>query len=195
MCTQSLSLSQPATLQRQKLLRLAINRLTKFYARALHKATPKAKLSVQDRIYVNMGGEISTASPTGIAGTDVAHVQVLQEPAAEPFTSKFEKKTEGLSGLLALLKELMADVEELTKARTVEKNSQEQNEDFRTESAKSRADKVKETVGRIQGDCNSSFRDSRFAPPAMQLVVDALSNAKAGVVGADFHALRCEPCS
>lgn len=192
MCTQSLSLSQPATLQRQKLLRLAINRLTKFYARALHKATPKAKLSVQDRIYVNMGGEISTAAPTGIAGTDVAHVQVLQEPAAEPFP---EKKTEGLSGLLALLKELMADVEELTKARTVEKNSQEQNEDFRTESAKSRADKVKETVGRIQGDCNSSFRDSRFAQPAMRLVVDALSKAKAGVVGADFHALRCEPCS
>ena len=123
-----------------KLLRLAINRLTKFYARALHKATPKAKLSVQDWIYVNMGGEISTAAPTGIAGTDVAHLQVLQEPAAEPFTSKFEKKTEGLSGLLALLKELMADVEELTKARIVEKNSQEQNEDFRTESSKSRAD-------------------------------------------------------
>ena len=89
----------------------------------------------------------------------------------------------------------MADVEELTKARTVEKNSQEQNEDFRTESAKSRADKVEETVGRIQGDCNSSFRESRFAQPAMRLVVDALSNAKAGVVGADVPALRGEPCS
>ena len=106
-----------------------------------------------------MGGEISTTAPTGIAGTDVAHLQVLQEPAAEPFPSKFEKKTEGLSGLVALLKELMADVEELTKARTVEKKSKEQNEDFRTESSKSRADKVKETMLRIQGDCNSSERD------------------------------------
>ena len=176
-----------------KLFRLAINRLTKFHARALHEATPKAKLSVQDRIHVNMGGEISTAAPTGIAGTDVAHVQVLQEPAAEPFPSKFEKKTEGLSGLVAILKELMADVEELTKARIVEKNSQEQNEDFRTESSKSRADTVTETMGRIHGD-RSSFRDSRFAP-AMRLVVDALSKAKASVVGADFHALRCEPFS
>ena len=110
----------------------------------LDEQTPKAKLSVQDRIYVNMGGEILTASPTDIAGTDVAHLQVLQEPAAEPFTSKF-------------LMELMADVEELTKALIIEKNWKEQNEDFRTESSKRRADKVEETTGRIQGDCNSSF--------------------------------------
>ena len=173
---------------------LAINRLTKFYARALHKATPKAKLSVQDRIYVNMGGEISTAAPTGIAGTDVAHVQVLQEPAAEHFTSKFEKMTEGLSGLVAL-KELMADVEELTKARTVEKNSQEQNQDFRTESSKSRADKVKETVGANPRRLQQQLQRFSLRSTSNATGCGRTEQRQGWCVGADIRALRCELCS
>jgi len=131
-----------------KLLGIAINRLNKFYAPALHKAAPKAELSGEDRIYVNMGGEITTAAPTGIAGTDVSRVQLLQEPVAEPFTSKFEKKTEGFSGVVALLKKLIADVEkDSIEAQTEEKNSQEQYEEFMAESSASRADKVKEITG------------------------------------------------
>merc|ERR1712227_166777 len=131
-----------------KLLGIAINRLNKFYAPALHNAAPKAELSGEDRIYVNMGGEITTAAPTGIAGTDVSRVQLLQEPVAEPFTSKFEKKTEGFSGVVALLKKLIADVEkDSTEAQTEEKNSQEQYEEFMAESSASRADKVKEITG------------------------------------------------
>ena len=139
-----------------KLLGIAINRLNKFYAPALHNAAPKAELSGELRIYVNMGGEITTAAPTGIAGTDVSRVQLFQEPVAEPFTSKFEKKTEGFSGVVALLKKLIADVEkDSTEAQTEEKNSQEQYEEFMVESSASRADKVKEITG---------LNDSRATP-------------------------------
>ena len=77
-----------------KLLGLAIIRLNKFYALALHKAAPKVELIAEDRVYVNLGGEISTAAPMGNAQTDVPRLQLLQEPVVEPHTSKFEKKTE-----------------------------------------------------------------------------------------------------
>ena len=77
-----------------KLLQMAINRLDKFYELALLKAAPKVDLSGQDRIFVNRGGEITTAAPAGIAGTDVERVQLLQEPVAETITSKFEKSTD-----------------------------------------------------------------------------------------------------
>merc|ERR1712064_168400 len=112
------------------------------------------ELSGEDRIYVNMGGEITTAAPTGIAGTDVARLQLLQEPVAEPFTSKFEKKTDGFSGVVALLKKLIADVEkDSTEAQTEEKNSQEQYEEFMGESSASRADKLKE-IGGLNDYCS-----------------------------------------
>merc|ERR1719323_2737957 len=84
-----------------QLLKLAINRLNKFYAPKLHKAAPKAELSADDRIYVNMGGEITTVAPTGIAGTNVPQVQLLQaDPVSEPFTSKLEKNHEGFNGVV-----------------------------------------------------------------------------------------------
>merc|ERR1719259_1128225 len=72
-----------------------------------------------------MGGEITTVAPTGIAGTNVAHVQLLQaDPAAEPFTSKLEKNHEGFNGVASLIGSLIADLAK--------------------ESAQSRAEKVKE---------------------------------------------------
>ena len=55
-------------------------------------------------MYVNMGGEITTAAPTGIAGPNVARVQLLQaDPVSEPFSSKLEKNHEVYSGILALI--------------------------------------------------------------------------------------------
>ena len=61
-----------------ELLKLAVNRLNTFFAPKLHKAASKAEISADDRIYVNMGGDIKTAAPTGIAGTNVARVQLLR---------------------------------------------------------------------------------------------------------------------
>merc|ERR1711916_164025 len=129
-----------------QLLKLAINRLNKFYAPKLHKAAPKAELSADDRVYVNMGGEITTAAPTGIAGTNVPQVQLLQaDPAAEPFTSKLEKNHEGFNGVVSLIGSLVADLaKESQEAKVEEANQQGDYEEYMKESAQSRAEKVKE---------------------------------------------------
>merc|ERR1719240_550585 len=55
-----------------ELLAIAKNRLNKFYNPKLYKAPPKRVLSEEERITVNMGGELAaTAAPGGIAGTGV----------------------------------------------------------------------------------------------------------------------------
>merc|ERR1712136_291094 len=129
-----------------ELLKLAINRLNKFYAPKLHKAAPKAELSADDRTYVSMGGEITTAAPTGIAGTNVARVKLLQaDPVAAPFTSKLEKNHEGFNGVSSLIGSLIADLaKESQEAKVEEDHSQSEYEGFMKESSQSRADKVKE---------------------------------------------------
>merc|ERR1712045_727151 len=48
----------------QEVLAFAKNRLNKFYNPKLYKPPPKVELSSEDRIYGNMGGELSTAAPT-----------------------------------------------------------------------------------------------------------------------------------
>jgi len=63
----------------------------------LRKAAPKAELSSDDRMYVNMGGEITAAAPTGIAGPNVARVQLFLSPPSS------RKNHEGYSGILALI--------------------------------------------------------------------------------------------
>merc|ERR1711916_205586 len=129
-----------------ELLKLAVNRLNKFYAPKLHKAAPKAELSSDDRIYVNMGGEITTAAPTGIAGTNVARVQLLQaDPVSEPFSSRLEKNREGYSGVVSLIGSLVADLaKESQEAKVEEEHSQQEYEAFMAESSVSRDQKVKE---------------------------------------------------
>ena len=122
---------------------LAVNRLNKFYAPRLHKAAPKAELSSNDR---NMGGEITTAAPTGIAGTNVARVQLLQaDPVSEPFSSKLGKDHEGYSGVVSLIGSLVADLaKESQESKVDEEHSQQEYEAFMAESVASRDLKVKE---------------------------------------------------
>merc|ERR1719422_1944875 len=52
-------------------LAFAKNRLNKFYNPKLYKPPPKVELSSEDRIYGSMGGTLSTAAPSGIAGTGI----------------------------------------------------------------------------------------------------------------------------
>merc|ERR1719264_673403 len=56
----------------KELLGVAINRLNKLYNPKLYKPKASRELSAGDRIYENMGGDIPTAAPGGIAGTGVA---------------------------------------------------------------------------------------------------------------------------
>jgi len=88
----------------KKLLEFAKNRLNQFYNPSLYVAPPKKELSAGDRIYENMGGEIPTEAPGGIANTGIAvfaqvsaHAQQQKEaPAPPPETwSAYSKKIGG----------------------------------------------------------------------------------------------------
>merc|ERR1719336_705435 len=78
----------------KELIGFAKNRLNKFYNPKLYKPPAKRELSSEDRIYENMGGDVPTAAPGGIAGTGVtvfAQVQAHTQrddaaPAPPPAT-------------------------------------------------------------------------------------------------------------
>merc|ERR1712045_964974 len=77
----------------KEVLAFAKNRLNKFYNPKLYKPPPKVELSAEDRVYDSMGGVLSTAAPSGIAGTGIAvlsqvsmHRQLKGAPAPPPAT-------------------------------------------------------------------------------------------------------------
>merc|ERR1719331_2017263 len=63
----------------KELIEMAENRLNQFYNPKLYVPPPKRDLSEEERITVNMGGELAaTAAPGGISGTGVAAFVQLQ---------------------------------------------------------------------------------------------------------------------
>merc|ERR1712079_437120 len=118
------------------LLAYAKNRLNKFYNPKLYKAPPKVELSSGDRIYSSMGnpgGVLTTAAPSGTAGTGIAvlaqvsvHKQQRPAPAAPPATrGVYTTKSGETSGVIAMLDLLVKDLDkELTEAETSEKDAQ-----------------------------------------------------------------------
>jgi len=127
------------------LLVFAKNRLNKFYNPKLYVAPPKQELSEADRIYVNQGGVITTAAPGGIAGTGVtafAQIKVHDQvaPAPPPATwDAYSKKTEGSTGVIAMIDLLIKDLDkEMTEAETEEKSAQADYETMMKESSAKR---------------------------------------------------------
>merc|ERR550532_3759924 len=55
----------------KELLQFAKNRLNKFYNPKLYRPPPKRELTAEERITVNMGGEVATPAPGGIAETGI----------------------------------------------------------------------------------------------------------------------------
>merc|ERR1712241_520675 len=120
----------------KEVLAFAKNRLNQFYNPKLYKPPPKAELSAGDRIYDNMGnagGVLTTAAPSGIAGTGIAvlaqvsvHKQQRAAPAAPPATwGAYVTKSGETSGVIAMLDLLVKDLDkELTEAETSEKDAQ-----------------------------------------------------------------------
>jgi len=132
----------------KELLKFAKNRLNKFYNPKLYKAPPKAELSREDRIAVNMGGTAPpTAAPGGIAGTGIAvlaevtsHDQdtVAPPPPPESFGA-YQKKSEDSMGVMAMMDLLLADLDkEMTEAETTEKDAQADYEVAMSDAAKKR---------------------------------------------------------
>merc|ERR1719517_252989 len=127
----------------KELMKFAKNRLNKFYNPKLYKAPPKAELSREDRIAVNMGGTAPpTAAPGGIAGTGIAvFIQtrnVAPPPPPESF-GPYTKKSEDSMGVMAMMDLLIADLDkEMTEAETEEKDAQGDYETTMRDSAEKR---------------------------------------------------------
>mmetsp|Transcript_5091 Transcript_5091/g.11262 ORF Transcript_5091/g.11262 Transcript_5091/m.11262 type:complete len:566 (-) Transcript_5091:81-1778(-) len=135
-----------------ELLDVAKNRLNKFYNPKLHKTTPPPELSEEDRIYSAMGGELSTTTPGGIAGTGVelpSFVQVDSEsdvapPPAPETWGQYKKKGQESNGVIQMIDLLKADLnKEIQQMQVDEKNAQEEYEKLVADAAKLRADDTK----------------------------------------------------
>merc|ERR1712156_666232 len=71
----------------KEVLAFAKNRLNQFYIPKLYKPPAKEELSAEDRIYSAEGGSLSTAPPSGIAGTGItalAQVSMHRQGRAAP---------------------------------------------------------------------------------------------------------------
>jgi len=130
----------------QEVLSFAKNRLNKFYNPKLYKAPPQAELSSGDRIYSNLGGELTTAAPGGIAGTGVTalaqvSIHTQHQNAPPPATwGAYATKSQGTSGVIAMIDLLIGDLaKELAEAKTQEKDSQADYEQLMRDSAEKRA--------------------------------------------------------
>merc|ERR550532_2389664 len=118
----------------KELIGIAKNRLNKFYNPKLYKPKAKRELSAEDRIYENMGGDVATTTPGGIAGTGVtvfaqvhAHIQRSDgAPAPPPETwGAYKKKSGETNGVMAMIDLLIKDLDkEMTEAQTSEKDAQ-----------------------------------------------------------------------
>merc|ERR1719444_504721 len=126
----------------KELLGFARNRLNKFYAPKLYKPAPKTELSAEDRIFVSEGGSITTAPPTGIAGTGISALVQSNDappPAPEAFGA-YAKKSGENTGVLAMMDLLVKDLQkEMTEASTEEKDAQADYEVLMQHSAEKRA--------------------------------------------------------
>merc|ERR550532_2511161 len=132
----------------KELLGFAKNRLNKFYNPKLYKPKAKRELSAGDRVYENMGGDIPTTTPGGIAGTGVtvlaqvrAHSQRSDgAPAPPPETwGAYKTKGEESNGVMAMVNLLVKDLDkEMTEAETAEKDAQADYEALMADSADKR---------------------------------------------------------
>merc|ERR1719343_1346699 len=133
----------------KEVLGWAKNRLNKFYNPALYKPPPKRELSSEDRIVENMGGEVPTEAPGGIAGTGIgaaSFVQIrehaqLRRAAPPPQTfGPYAKKGEQGNGVIAMIDLLVKDLDkEMSEAKVMEKDAQADYETMLADAAAKRA--------------------------------------------------------
>merc|ERR1719440_652106 len=148
----------------KELLKMAKNRLAKFYSPKLYKPDHKRQLSEEERITVNMGGTLApTAAPGGIAGTGVTAVFAQYQAEAKDenvgflqvrATSKkeapppppetagaYKKSSEESNGAVAMIDLLVADLDkEMQTLKVEETEAQKEYEQFMKDSADKRAD-------------------------------------------------------
>jgi len=151
------------------LLVFAKNRLNKFYNPKLYVAPPKQELSAEERIYVNQGGVITTAAPGGIAGTGISFANVQSHDQAAPppppaTWGAYSKKTEGSTGVIAMIDLLIKDLDkEMTEAETEEKDAQGDYETMMQESSAKRVADSKSLADKqgAKADTEASLSDAQ----------------------------------
>merc|ERR1719388_233614 len=96
---------------------IAKNRLNKFYNPKLYVAPPKKELSEEERITVNMGGEV-------LAQISAHAVKDAPPPPPETYGA-YAKKSQESGGVIAMMDMLAADLDKEIQESTVgEKNAQ-----------------------------------------------------------------------
>jgi len=167
------------------LLVFAKNRLNKFYNPKLYVAPPKQELSAEERIYVNQGGVITTAAPGGIANTGITAFAQIREhhqvaPPPPPATwDAYAKKTEGSSGVIAMIDLLIKDLDkEMTEAETEEKDSQADYETMMKESAAKRVADSKSLADKQGSKANTEAALSGFEGDKKDTVGELMATMK-----------------
>jgi len=153
------------------LLKFAMNRLNKFYNPKLYKPPPKRELSEDEQITLNMGGTLApTEAPGGIAGTGIGLVQAAPPPPPASNLA-YKKKGEESSGVIQMIKSIIADVEkEIQVMQLEEKDAQSDYEKFMGDAKAKRAEDSK----------SMSDKEGALAETTEQLVTDeeGLKNTK-----------------
>merc|ERR1712066_709549 len=157
----------------KELLGIAKNRLNKFYNPKLHKPAAKRELDAEGRIYENMGGDIATTTPGGIAGTGVtvlAQVRAHDQrsgaaPAPPPETwGAYEKKSGESTGVISMIDLLVKDLDkEMTEAETSEKDAQADYKEMMADSADKRTadSKSLQEKGSTKAELEGSLEDHK----------------------------------
>eukprot|EP00812_Abedinium_dasypus_P015026 NODE_85_length_2183_cov_317.965226.p1 GENE.NODE_85_length_2183_cov_317.965226~~NODE_85_length_2183_cov_317.965226.p1 ORF type:complete len:534 (-),score=186.61 NODE_85_length_2183_cov_317.965226:95-1696(-) len=139
----------------KKLLDFAKNRLQKFYNPALYRPPPERDLTEAERITVNLGGDVPTVAPGGIANTGIA-VQFTQlsssrqsdAPAPPPETfGAYTKQGAKNTGVIGMIDLLIQDLDkDMTEGRTDEEHAQANYEALMADSAAKRSQDAKSLV-------------------------------------------------
>jgi septal ring factor EnvC (AmiA/AmiB activator) len=160
----------------KELIKLAINRLNKFYNPKIYLPPPKRELSDTESITISMGGTLApTNPPGGISGTGItAFVQVSKKsvvaPPPPPATfDGYKKKTESSFGVIQMMDLLIADLDKEMQSETVdEKDAQAEYEKLMADAAAKRAEDTK------------SITDKEASKASEEEALQATKDSKAG---------------
>lgn len=126
----------------KQVLGFAKNRLNKFYNPALYVPPPKAELSAEDQIVAGMGGEVTTTTAGGIAGTGVGvFLQVHRDSPPPPpaAVSAYKKQSNSSTGVIEMIDLLITDLDkEMASHEAEEKQDQADYETVMAQSAEKR---------------------------------------------------------
>jgi len=124
----------------KELLKMAQNRLAKFYNPKLYKAPAKVERSAMDAISEDVGGAAALVQVRAHSQQDG---QAAPPPPPETFGA-YQNKNEEHGGVVAMINLLITDLDkEMTEAETTEKDSQADYETMMKESASKRAEDSK----------------------------------------------------